>query len=394
MRVLALLVVLAAGVAVLAVAVVRDGGEPERRAVAASAAATPMPTPTPTPTPEPGAADAEPVNLTVAVSGDLLPHLPVVQRAQALAGPGEDYDFAPMLRELRPVLRRADLALCHVETPLQGGPPAGYPVFRTPPALARGIAATGFDACSTASNHTVDQGQAGVESTVRALDRAGVRHAGSAASARAGRRIPLLRVKDRRIAFLSYTETTNGMPVPRPWSVNLAEPGRILRDARRARRLGADAVLVNLHWGTEYQHAPDAAQRRLAKRLAGSRAITAVVGQHAHVVQPIRRVRGRWTVFGTGNLLSNQSTACCPAASQDGMVVLLTLRVGGERATVTGIRYVPTWVRPGDYTVLGVGSALRDGAADAGALRASWGRTVGVVGRARGLRPLPARLPR
>lgn len=390
MRALALLVVLAAGVAVLAVVVVRDDGRPERRAVAATATAMPKPGPTP----EPGAADAEPVNLTVAVSGDLLPHLPVVQRAQALAGPGEDYDFAPMLRELRPVLRRADLALCHVETPLRSGPPAGYPVFRTPPALARGIAATGFDACSTASNHTVDQGEAGVESTVRALDRAGVRHAGSAASARAGRRIRLLRVKDRRIAFLAYTETTNGLPVPRPWSVDLAEPGRILRDARRARRLGADAVLVNLHWGTEYRHAPDAAQRRLAKRLAGSRAITAVVGQHAHVVQPIRRVRGRWTVFGTGNLLSNQSTACCPAASQDGMVVLLTLRVGAERATVTGVRYVPTWVRPGDYTVLPVGAALRDGAADAAALRASWGRTVGVVGRGRGLRPLPARLPR
>jgi poly-gamma-glutamate synthesis protein (capsule biosynthesis protein) len=335
------------------------------------------------------------VRVTIAVSGDLLPHLPVVQRAQALAGPGEDYDFAPMLRELRPLLRRADLALCHVETPLQAGPPAGYPVFRTPPALARAIAATGFDACSTASNHTVDQGEAGVRSTLAALDRAGVRHAGSAASPRAGRRITILRAEGRRIAFLAYTTTTNGLALPRPWSVDLAQPARILRDARRARRRGADAVLVNLHWGTEYRHAPDPAQRRLARRLTASRAITAVVGQHAHVVQPIRRVRGRWTVFGTGNLLSNQSAACCAAAAQDGMVALLRLRLDDEdRAAVTGVRYVPTWVRPGDFTVLPVGEALRERAADPAALRASWARTVGVVGRGRGLRPLPSRLPR
>ena len=127
------------------------------------------------------------VRLTVAVSGDLLPHLPVVARARALAG-GSGYDFAPLLRGLRPLLRRADLALCHVETPLVPGPPRGYPLFRTPPALARAIRITGWDACSTASNHTVDAGQAGVESTIRALDRARVRHTGSYASPRARRR--------------------------------------------------------------------------------------------------------------------------------------------------------------------------------------------------------------
>ncbi len=107
-------------------------------------------------------------------------------------------------------------------------------------------------------------------STVQALDRAGVAHTGSYRSAAARRAPLLLRVRGVTVAFMSYTATTNGLRLPRPWSVNLAEPGRILADARRARRSGADIVLVNLHWGTEYRHAPDAQQWRMARRLAST----------------------------------------------------------------------------------------------------------------------------
>jgi len=314
------------------------------------------------------------VRLTVGVSGDLLPHLPLVDRALQLGG-GRGYDFAPMFRRIRPWVRRNDLSLCHVETPLVPGPPRGYPVFGSPPALARAIHATGWDACSTASNHTVDRGQAGVASTLRALDRAGVRHTGSYRSDRGQRRALILRRKGVRIAFLSYTVSTNGIPPPHPWSVNVADRDRIVRDARRARRTGARVVLVNLHWGTEYRHEPDPQQLALARRLAGARAITAVFGQHAHVVQPIRRVRERWLVFGAGNLLSNQTS---PAATQDGMLVRLHIRVR-RRAVVERVTYTPTWVRRPDYTILRAGKSNR----------ASWRRTVAVVGRARALRPLP-----
>jgi hypothetical protein len=71
------------------------------------AAATPAPTP-------PEATGPAPVRLTIAASGDLLPHLPIVARARALAGDGAGYDFAPMFRSLRPLIESADLALCHV----------------------------------------------------------------------------------------------------------------------------------------------------------------------------------------------------------------------------------------------------------------------------------------
>ncbi len=336
-----------------------------------------------------GAAPApeEPVHLTMEVNGDLLIHSPVWYRAQAVAG-GRGYDFRPLLREIRPYVRGADLAVCHVETPMSPRPPQGYPVFNSPPALARAIRWTGWDACDTASNHSLDQGQYGVDQTGRALDRAGVRHTGSSSSPAARRRILMLEAKGVKVAYLAYTTVTNGIPLPHPWSVNLGLSRTILADARRARRAGAHAVVVNLHWGEEYQSRPSPGQERLARALTRSPAITAVVGQHVHVVQPIRAVAGKMVVFGEGNLLSNQTAACCPAASQDGMLALLRLVVDDRGARVTRVDYVPTWVRHPDFTVLPVRPALRRGMAPADELRASWRRTVGVVGISRRHAPL------
>jgi poly-gamma-glutamate synthesis protein (capsule biosynthesis protein) len=318
------------------------------------------------------------VRMTIGVGGDLLPHLPIVARAHALAG-GRGYDFAPLLRPIRGWVRGNSLSFCHVETPLTPAPPVGYPRFNSPPAMARAVAATGFDACSTASNHSLDRGQAGIDATRRALAGAGVGSTGSFSSPGQRDRPLLLEARGVRVAFLAYTQMTNGIPLPHPWSVNLASAGRILRDARRARRAGARVVIVNLHWGTEYRHTPDAFQLALARRLARSNVITAVVGQHAHVVQPIRRIGRLWVVFGAGNLLSNQTVACCPAASQDGMLVRLHLRVTARQADVERITYTPIWVRHPDFTVLHA-NRLEP---------ASWRRTVAVVGRSRRVSPVP-----
>jgi len=322
----------------------------------------------------PGAEPAEGTRLTVAASGDLLIHGPVFRRALAYGG-GRRYEFRPMLREIRPLIAGADLAFCHLETPLSHGPPRGYPSFRAPVALAAAIRGAGWDACSTASNHTLDAGQRGVKTTLEVLDRAGVRHAGSNRTPIEARRPTILEAKGVKVAFLAYTALTNGQPIRHAWTLNLARTRRILRDARRARRQGAHAVIVNLHWGAEYRNAPTRSQRLLAAALTRSPAITAVVGQHVHVVQPIRWIHGKPVVFGEGNLLSNQTAACCPAGSQDGLIALLDLRAGGSGVRAVRVRYVPTYVRHPDFTVVRARGVSRS-------------RTIRIAGRSRRVVPI------
>src|SRR3954454_8394926 len=153
------------------------------------------------------------VRLTIGVGGALLPHLPIVARARVLAG-GRGYDFRPMLRPIRSWVRRNSLSFCHIETPLTPAPPVGYPRFNSPPALARAVAATGFEACSTASNHSLDRGQSGIDATRRALGRAGVRSTGSFSSPRHRQRPLLFQPRGVQVPFLAYTEMTNGIPLP------------------------------------------------------------------------------------------------------------------------------------------------------------------------------------
>ena len=345
-----------------------------------------------------GQLEAEPVELELSVSGDLLIHSPVFARALALGG-GSDYDFEPLFAELDPYVEDADLAICHVEVPMSDATPSGYPLFNTPPSLAEAIAASGWDACSTASNHSLDQGQEGVVATGRALDRAGVEHTGSSASEREQQRILMLEAEGAKVAFLAYATDLNGLQPPEPYSVDLTtDPREIIADAKRARRQGADAVIVNVHWGSElvpeYVHEVGEAERRFATQVLAADEVTAVVGQGAHVVQPIDRVGGKYVVYGEGNLVSNQGAAVGLAeASQDGLIAELDLVIDGDGDRVTGVRYVPIWVSQPDYTVLPVGDALEAGAADEATLRASYERTVAAVGRGEGVEPVPARLP-
>jgi poly-gamma-glutamate synthesis protein (capsule biosynthesis protein) len=332
------------------------------------------------------------VQLVIEASGDLLIHSAVFDRALVLGG-GRRYDFAPMFTQIKPYIRGADLALCHVETPMTPAPATGYPTFNTPPELATAIAQTGWRACSTAGTHALDQGQTGVSGTIRALDRAGVAHTGTFSSAAAQQTPLIMTVRGIRVAFLAYTELTNGIPSPHPWSVSRASAARILSDAHRARTDGAQVVIVNLHWGEEDVAQPSRFQLALADKLTRSPDITAVVGQHVHIVQPIRILHGKLVVFGEGNLISNQTAACCPAASQDGMIVLLTITADSRGSRVTFVRYVPVWVRHPDYVVLPAGTAWRTDPADAAALRASYERTVAVAGRGPRIQPVPAHLP-
>lgn len=319
-------------------------------------------------------------------SGDVLPHRSVVDRARAYgARSGRSYDFGPMFAAIRPLVSAADLAVCHLEAPLSptGRNLSGYPRFNAPPQLAAAIRAAGYDACSVASNHAMDQGAQGVAGTLAVLDKAGLRHAGTGRSPREARP-RLLAVRGARVALLSYTYGLNGFGLPRgrPWLVNLLHPGRIVADARAARRAGSQFTVVFLHWGREYRSAPTPAQRILARKLLADRAVDLIVGHHAHVVQPVQRIHGKWVAFGLGNSLSAQSAACCPAATQDGVLLQVTVVRKAGRFVVGAVRYTPTWVDHPSYRIHPVPQALASGSANRAMLRPSLRRTTAAIGPA------------
>ena len=132
-----------------------------------------------------------------------------------------------------------------------------------------------------------------------------------------------------------------------PWSVNRASAAQILAEGTRT----APAPTAPKSSSSTFTGAismspgPAASSSPSPAPLSRSPDITAVVGQHVHIVQPIRIINGKLAVFGEGRLISNQATVCCPAAARDGMIVLLTIAVASRGACVSFIRYVPIWVR-------------------------------------------------
>jgi poly-gamma-glutamate capsule biosynthesis protein CapA/YwtB (metallophosphatase superfamily) len=328
-------------------------------------------------------------------SGDVLTHGAVLERARAYGRRvGQPYDFRPMFADLRPILAGADLAVCHLEVPLSrdGRGISSWPAFNAPPQLAGALHWAGYDACSTASNHAMDQGAQGVAATLAVMDTAGLRHAGTARNPSEAKKHTILEVRGLRIGLLSYTYGLNSGPLPpsQRWLVKTIDPGRILTDARAARQAGAQFVVVLLHWGQEYRTTPTPAQRNLARRLLAAPEVDLILGHHAHVVQPIQRVAAKWVAFGMGNSLSNQTPSCCAAGAQDGVLVKVTVGEHAGRLRVRQVRYVPTWVEQPSFRIRPVLTALADprlGPATRRVLQASRDRTRQAVGPS--VRPAP-----
>lgn len=356
---------------------------------ASPTSAPPTPTPTPTPTPPPDTV------LTLVAAGDVLPHLSVVSDARTAAG----LDFTPMLAGVQDWVAGADLALCHMEVPVApDGVASGYPLFGAPKEVVAGLAATGWDGCSTASNHSLDRGAAGVASTLAALEEAGLGHAGTARSAEEAATTQLYTLeRDGRevtVAHIAATYGTNGLPVPTdaPWSVQLIDTAALVAQATAARSAGADLVVASVHCCVEYVSEPTDQQLQIAAELAASGQVDLLIGHHAHVPQPIDMLpggpggAGMWVAYGLGNFVSNQDDECCVAATDSGLLLSATLVAPADGpARVTQVSWSAVTVDRADgHRVLPlsalVASGAGSGSVSAENLATRLARVVAVVG--------------
>lgn len=308
---------------------------------------TPLPEPSPA-APESPTPSAEPRQASVAMNGDLLWHNTLWFGAEEDGG--GQYDFGPLLEGVKPVIEDADLAVCHNEVPVGNpdGPFASYPTFVAPPQTLDAVKATGYDACTTASNHSLDDGFDGIERTLQAMDDRGIQHVGTARSEEEAS-TPMIFTTEGgvRVGIVEGTYGTNGIPLPEdaPWSVADIDPDRLLERARATREAGADIVMVAVHGGEEYQTEPNPQQQDVVERLTQSDDVDLVYGHHVHVVQPITKVNDKWVVYGLGNLVAQHETSV--PRGYEGMTVRFTFTETGSETgdfEVSKAEYFPTLV--------------------------------------------------
>ena len=359
---------LLATVVLVTLAISAHGGGTHDPAVLPTPTRTPSATVTSTPTPTPTPQDAV---FTIVAAGDVLPHNDVI--ADAKTGTGT-YDFSKELSGLDAWVEGADLALCHMEVPV--APPgtaiSTYPSFGAPAVLVKDLAEQGWDGCSTASNHSMDRGFAGLTATLATFDADHLGHAGTGRTKTEATSPQLYRLqRDGRTITVAHLSSTFGLNSiadvgDKGWAVARNDTTKLVAEAKAARKAGADIVLASIHDGTEYDATPTADQKKVMKALAKSGQIDAVLGAHAHVPQPVVKLsggvggRGMWVAYGMGNMLSNQDSDCCVAQTDSGLLITLTVTAPAHgKAKVTDFEWTPVTVdRTGGHRVYAIPDVL------------------------------------
>jgi poly-gamma-glutamate synthesis protein (capsule biosynthesis protein) len=288
--------------------------------------------------------------LRLLFAGDIMGHLPQIE--SAALGEGEGYNYRPCFEEIRTVLESVDLAVGNLELTLPGSPPyTGYPMFRSPDALADALKWAGFDVMVTANNHSNDSRGSGVIRTLSTLRAYGFMQTGTFKDWQDRLAFQPLLIEERgiKLAILNYTYGTNGVPTESPTIVNLLDTALMGRDLRAARLLNPDFVIVIVHWGLEYQLVENEQQRRVAKFLI-SQGADLIVGSHPHVVQPIKTEtvrmadgsnRSAVVVYSLGNFISNQKQP----NTEGGIIFRADLAMSGRDGKVRLVEsgYIPIY---------------------------------------------------
>ncbi len=262
-----------------------------------------------------GESGLETNKVTLAAVGDQIGTDNSLPIAASYAG-GNGYDFSPFYREVAPFIQQHDLRYINQETVMAVGESgyavSGYPTFNTPDTAAKAIADNGFNLVNFATNHLYDLGTFGIEKSHEVWDRyPQLLVGGSYLTQEERETVHLIERNGITFAFLAYTYGDNsfgeGASMPNQYYDCPFDKAAIEADVRRAQRV-ADAVIVSMHWGTEYESTPNEQQLDYARFLADLD-VDLVLGTHAHIMQPVKYITGDSgntipVVFGLGDFIS------------------------------------------------------------------------------------------
>ena len=312
---------------------------------------------------------------TILSIGDLLMHGQLITDAQQADG---SYDFSYIFPYITPYVTAADYAAANLEVTLAGPsrPYQGYPMFNCPDAIVDAAKNAGFDMLLTANNHMYDSGEDGFLRTVRTIREKGLTALGTREEAEE----PAYTVQDIngiKVGMVCYTYeqrpenyrsdrvylNKNILSATCSALVNsfvgteldpfYTEIGGILEQMRND---GAEATVMFIHWGVEYQLTQNAEQQQIAQKLCDL-GFDVIVGGHPHVVQPVELLESTVDpehrtvcLYSMGNAVSNQRqgelTSITTAHTEDGTMFSMTFsKYSDGTVYLEDVALIPTWVR-------------------------------------------------
>lgn len=243
--------------------------------------------------------------LSLVMVGDALIHGAVYDMAKS----GNGYNFKPMFTEIKPTIKKYDLAFYNQETIL-GGSKLGlssYPMFNSPYEVGDAFMDMGFNLVSLATNHTLDRGFTAIKNSRDYWNKQeGVIAAGSYASQKEKDEVVIQEKNGIKYGLLAYTTLTNGLyrEAGKDYSLDVYDKELVKKDVEKLRDK-VDLLMVSMHWGIEYSHSVSQEQKEIAKYLS-SLGVDIIIGTHPHVVEPIEFIDDTLVIYSLGNFISAQ----------------------------------------------------------------------------------------
>lgn len=304
--------------------------------------------------------------------GDMLMHLPCITPCKTS---GDNYDFTPYFTHLADYIKSADYAVANLETTLAGLNNGydyhGYPNFNCPDGIVYSLQDLGFDMMLTANNHCYDTGSKGYHRTQQVLKDAGMDYTGTFSSAEDVRYL-VKDVNGIKVGMVCYTYEDAADPnTVAPNGITMSNADKGLINAFNVKHLdtfyaemeqhiadmesdGAEAVVLYIHWGAEYQLKQNGTQEAIAQKMCDL-GVDVIVGGHPHVIQPMDLLTSSTDpehktvcLYSTGNILSNQRRHLMnlnTGHTEDGILFNFSFaRYTDGTVRLEEVELIPTWI--------------------------------------------------
>jgi len=206
---------------------------------------------------------------------------------------------------VKPIIEVADYKIVNFEFPIVFG--KGNPIFKAGPSLkgqkaaVEAIKFAGFNVCTLANNHILDQGEKCCLETKRLIEDAGMHTAGVGKNLDDASQILYLMSNEETIAVINCCEHEFSIATEKTAGANPLNPIQQFYKIQEARN-HADYVLVIVHGGHEMCQLPSPRMKETYRFFVDAGA-DAVVNHHQHCYSGYEVYKGKPIFYGLGNFL-------------------------------------------------------------------------------------------